>query len=61
MSIEQILLYIIGVALIISGITKLGFNRRKAQRVVRIFGEAGTQILYIVLGIVIIVVTYITL
>jgi len=61
MSIEQIVLYIIGALLIISGITKFGFNRRKAQRLVRLFGETGAQIAYIVFGIGLIIITYITL
>lgn len=48
---QEILLYVVGVAVIVAGITKFRFNSRKAQNLIRLIGEPGTQIFYIVLGI----------
>ncbi len=58
MSFPQIIFVVTGVFTIFSGITKLGFNRRKAQRVVRVLGEVGTQILYVLIGVALIVVAF---
>ena len=51
---EVILMYVIGGFLILAGITKFRFNSRRAQNLIRYIGETGTQIFYIVLGIILI-------
>ena len=58
MSAEELILYIVGGFVILVGITKFRFNSRRTQRLVRQIGVAGTQIFYIVLGIVLIVINY---
>lgn len=44
-----------GALLIFMGISKLGFNTRKAQRMIRLIGEVPTRIVYIVIGVALIV------
>lgn len=58
MPFERILFIAIGVFTLFIGITKTFFDNRKAQRMIRLFGEVGTQILYIVLGIGLIIIAF---
>ena len=56
---EQVLFLVVGAFTLFIGITKTFFNHRKAQRLIRLVGEAGAQIIYIILGIVFIVLSFI--
>ncbi|GEM_PF-6009292 len=58
MSAEELILYIVGGFVILVGITKFRFNSRRTKRLVQQIGVAGTQIFYIVLGIVLILINY---
>jgi hypothetical protein len=52
------LLYAIGVfTALFVGLFKIGLNTRRAQRLVRLIGEAGARIFYIILGTAIIILT----
>ena len=53
---ESWILLAIGVVQVLLGIFKIGFNRRRTQRMVKFLGEGGTQLFYIIIGIIIIVV-----
>jgi small neutral amino acid transporter SnatA (MarC family) len=48
---ENIMFIVIGAFTILIGISGIGLNTRKAQRLVRLIGETGTRIFYGVLGI----------
>ena len=52
----NIIFIIIGAFTALIGITGIGLQTRKAQRLVRLIGEKPTRIFYVVLGIVMIVV-----
>jgi len=58
MQIPQIIFTAAGILTIISGLTKAGFSRRKAQRMIKLLGEVGTQVLYILIGIALIVIAF---
>lgn len=58
MQLPQIIFVVAGILSILSGVMKAGFNRRRAQRTIKVIGELGTQILYIVVGIALIVVAF---
>lgn len=58
MTVPQIIFVAAGVFMIFSGITRLGFNRRKAQRAIKLLGVLGTQILYAIVGIALIVIAF---
>lgn len=51
-----IILIVLGIYLIGAGIFRIGLKTRKAIRIVGMIGEAGTRILYTVIGISLIVI-----
>jgi hypothetical protein len=58
MQLPNIIFIIAGVWTIIMGISQIGINMRRMQRMVRLIGEVPTRILYIVSGIILIVVAF---
>ena len=57
MSWQNVLFITVGSLFVLSGITKIGFNRRRAQRLVQAMGEMPARITYIVLGAILIIVS----
>ncbi len=55
MNVSGIIFIGLGILSVFLGITGLSNKSRKGQRMVRLLGEAGTKIFYVVLGIVLIV------
>jgi|LGOV01.1.fsa_nt_gb hypothetical protein len=49
-TLDQFIFIIAGVITIFFGVSGLGINSRKSQRLVRLIGEVPTRIFYIVLG-----------
>ena len=58
MQIPQIIFVASGIITIIVGLTRFGFNGRKAQRIIRLIGVIPTQVLYVVIGIALIVLAF---
>ena len=56
MQLPNIIFIASGVITIVMGVTQIGINSRRMQRMVRLIGETPTRILYIVLGIALIVI-----
>ncbi len=59
MATENIIILIVGLFTLVVGITKIGFQTRKAQRLIRLTGEAGARIIYFVIGIALIVLAFV--
>lgn len=58
MNFPQIVFIVAGILSALAGITRVGFNSRKAQRMIKLLGVTGTQILYVLVGIALIVVAF---
>ncbi|AIO18826.1 hypothetical protein KQ51_00946 [Candidatus Izimaplasma bacterium HR1] len=58
MSLPQIIFVASGILVIIVGLSRFGFNGRKAQRWIKLIGVVPTQILYVVIGIALIVIAF---
>lgn len=58
MNFPQIVFIVAGALTAFMGITKTGFQNRKALRMIRLLGETGTQIFYVLLGVALIVIAF---
>lgn len=58
MTFPQIVFIVAGVLTAVMGITRTGFNTRRAQRMIKLLGVTGTQILYTLIGIGLIVIAF---
>ena len=54
----NILFIVAGVWSIICGVTQIGVNFRKMQRMIRLIGEAPTRILYVIIGVALIIMSF---
>ncbi len=59
MNVSQIIFIIAGVLTIFMGLSNIGINSRRMQRMVRLIGEVPTRVVYVVIGVALIVIAFV--